>query len=226
MNGYKVVVDKSTVPVGTAEGPRRHPPRDDASVQRRQQSGVPEAGRGHRRLHEAGPRRHRRRRRARRRADEGAVRAVHAHWRADHDDGLRQRRAVQVRRERDAGDAHLVHERSRQRLRSWSAPTSTRSATPSARTAASAPSFLFPGVGYGGSCFPKDVKAMMRFAEDKDYDFKILRAVETVNERQKRRLVDEDGESLQVASRASASRSGGWRSSRRPTTCARRRQCR
>jgi len=51
------------------------------------------------------------------------------------------------------------------------------------------PSFLFPGVGYGGSCFPKDVKAMMRFAEDKAYDFKILRAVETVNEGQKRLLV-------------------------------------
>jgi UDPglucose 6-dehydrogenase len=50
-------------------------------------------------------------------------------------------------------------------------------------------SFLFPGVGYGGSCFPKDVKAMLRFAADKDYDFQILRAVESVNERQKRRLV-------------------------------------
>ena len=51
------------------------------------------------------------------------------------------------------------------------------------------PSFLFPGVGYGGSCFPKDVKAMVRFAEDKDYDFRILRAVEAVNEGQKLRLV-------------------------------------
>jgi UDPglucose 6-dehydrogenase len=51
------------------------------------------------------------------------------------------------------------------------------------------PSFLFPGVGYGGSCFPKDVKAMVRFAEDKDYDFRILRAVEAVNESQKSRLV-------------------------------------
>jgi len=50
-------------------------------------------------------------------------------------------------------------------------------------------SFLFPGVGYGGSCFPKDVKAMMRFAEDSDYDFRILKAVEAVNLSQKTRLV-------------------------------------
>jgi len=52
------------------------------------------------------------------------------------------------------------------------------------------PSFLFPGVGYGGSCFPKDVKAMLRFAESADYNFQILSAVESVNERQKLRLLD------------------------------------
>jgi UDPglucose 6-dehydrogenase len=51
-------------------------------------------------------------------------------------------------------------------------------------------SFLFPGVGYGGSCFPKDVKALLRSAADRGYDFKLLRAVEEVNERQKGRLVD------------------------------------
>jgi UDPglucose 6-dehydrogenase len=50
-------------------------------------------------------------------------------------------------------------------------------------------SFLFPGVGYGGSCFPKDVKAMVRFAAEKDYTFSILEAVEGVNERQKLRLL-------------------------------------
>src|SRR3954463_11345153 len=51
------------------------------------------------------------------------------------------------------------------------------------------PSFLFPGVGYGGSCFPKDVKAMLRFASVNDYDFQILKAVEDVNDSQKLRLL-------------------------------------
>ena len=51
-------------------------------------------------------------------------------------------------------------------------------------------SFLFPGVGYGGSCFPKDVKALLRSAAEKGYDFKTLRAVEAVNEVQKQRLVE------------------------------------
>jgi len=47
------------------------------------------------------------------------------------------------------------------------------------------PSFLFPGVGYGGSCFPKDVQAIVKFTADKGYDFQILKAVERVNHRQK-----------------------------------------
>jgi UDPglucose 6-dehydrogenase len=51
-------------------------------------------------------------------------------------------------------------------------------------------SFLFPGIGYGGSCFPKDVKALLKSAGDRGYDFKILRAVEAVNDRQKSRLVE------------------------------------
>ncbi|HJV64440.1 MAG TPA: UDP-glucose/GDP-mannose dehydrogenase family protein [Geomonas sp.] len=50
--------------------------------------------------------------------------------------------------------------------------------------------FLFPGVGYGGSCFPKDVKALVKTAEECSYDFVLLKAVETANERQKRVLSD------------------------------------
>lgn len=50
--------------------------------------------------------------------------------------------------------------------------------------------FLFPGVGYGGSCFPKDVKAIIRSAEEHHLEFEILRAVEDVNQRQKAMLVE------------------------------------
>lgn len=45
--------------------------------------------------------------------------------------------------------------------------------------------FLFPGIGYGGSCFPKDVQALVKSSEDAQYDFKILNAVMDVNEKQK-----------------------------------------
>jgi len=45
--------------------------------------------------------------------------------------------------------------------------------------------FLFPGIGYGGSCFPKDVQALARTAEENDYDFRILNAVMQVNQLQR-----------------------------------------
>lgn len=51
------------------------------------------------------------------------------------------------------------------------------------------PAFLFPGVGYGGSCFPKDVKAIIKFSQDRKYKFRILQSVEDVNEAQKLRLL-------------------------------------
>jgi UDPglucose 6-dehydrogenase len=50
--------------------------------------------------------------------------------------------------------------------------------------------FLFPGVGFGGSCFPKDVRAVMTMARQIGLDFDLLRSVERVNERQKRWLVE------------------------------------
>ncbi len=49
--------------------------------------------------------------------------------------------------------------------------------------------FLFPGIGYGGSCFPKDVKALSKSAQQVEYDFKILEAVMSVNENQKIHLL-------------------------------------
>jgi len=49
--------------------------------------------------------------------------------------------------------------------------------------------FLFPGIGYGGSCFPKDVRALVQSANEIDYDFKILNAVMNVNEKQKLHLL-------------------------------------
>jgi len=49
--------------------------------------------------------------------------------------------------------------------------------------------FLFPGIGYGGSCFPKDVKALVYSAKEVSYDFKILDAVTSVNDKQKSHLV-------------------------------------
>lgn len=50
-------------------------------------------------------------------------------------------------------------------------------------------SFIFPGVGYGGSCFPKDVKAIIRTAKEYNFDMKLLQAVEDVNQAQKSVLI-------------------------------------
>lgn len=51
--------------------------------------------------------------------------------------------------------------------------------------------FLFPGIGYGGSCFPKDVKALIKSGKQEDFDFKILEATEDINQKQKVILVDD-----------------------------------
>src|SRR5690606_24045462 len=51
-------------------------------------------------------------------------------------------------------------------------------------------SFLFPGIGYGGSCFPKDVKALARTMNELGADASILEAVDDLNDRQKRTLLD------------------------------------
>ncbi|MDT8449984.1 MAG: UDP-glucose/GDP-mannose dehydrogenase family protein [Wenzhouxiangellaceae bacterium] len=50
--------------------------------------------------------------------------------------------------------------------------------------------FIYPGAGYGGSCFPKDIRALARTAADHDHQARILQAVETVNQSQKKRLFE------------------------------------
>lgn len=52
------------------------------------------------------------------------------------------------------------------------------------------PSFLFPGVGFGGSCFPKDIRALRKMGEDAGYPLQVLTAVDEVNDRQKHVLLD------------------------------------
>jgi UDPglucose 6-dehydrogenase len=71
--------------------------------------------------------------------------------------------------------------------------------------------FLFPGPGYGGSCFPKDVKALVKTAEECNYDFSLLKAVEEVNELQKQvlsdkllRLLGDSSQALPLAGRTIA----------------------
>ena len=50
--------------------------------------------------------------------------------------------------------------------------------------------FIYPGCGYGGSCFPKDVRALVKTSDDKGYESKILKAVESVNSTQKNKLFE------------------------------------
>ena len=74
--------------------------------------------------------------------------------------------------------------------------------------------FLYPGCGYGGSCFPKDVKALVKTAEQNGYEMRVLKAVEEVNDKQKRVLFDKLGVER-------PSPCGAWHLSRKRTTCGR-----
>ena len=59
------------------------------------------------------------------------------------------------------------------------------------------PSFLFPGPGYGGSCFPKDVKALVQTARQRETPLMVLEAVESANDRQKKRLFEKLTDALE-----------------------------
>lgn len=78
------------------------------------------------------------------------------------------------------------------------------------------PSFLFPGPGYGGSCFPKDVKALVSTARQCDAPLQVLEAVEAANDRQKLRLFDKLSEA--VGGSVNGLRVGVWGLSFKPNT--------
>ncbi|NUQ21392.1 MAG: UDP-glucose/GDP-mannose dehydrogenase family protein [Gemmatimonadaceae bacterium] len=78
------------------------------------------------------------------------------------------------------------------------------------------PSFLFPGPGYGGSCFPKDVKALVRTAKEKGAALEVLEAVEEANERQKRRMFEKVKKALD--GKLKSARVGLWGLAFKPQT--------
>jgi len=78
------------------------------------------------------------------------------------------------------------------------------------------PSFLFPGPGYGGSCFPKDVKALVSTARNCETPLMVLEAVESANDRQKKRLFEKLSEAL--AGDVSGRRIAVWGLSFKPNT--------
>ena len=84
-------------------------------------------------------------------------------------------------------------------------------------------SFIYPGCGYGGSCFPKDVKALERTAQQMGYQAELLNAVENVNNRQKQVVFNKIVSSItRVICAVRSLRCGAWRSSQKPTICGKR----
>jgi UDPglucose 6-dehydrogenase len=87
------------------------------------------------------------------------------------------------------------------------------------------PAFLNPGIGFGGFCFPKDVQAFIRIAEKSGCDFSLLKEVEKINQGRVERFIEQVRKELWVL-RGKKLRCGGWRSSRIPMTFASRRRFR
>lgn len=82
--------------------------------------------------------------------------------------------------------------------------------------------FLYPGCGYGGSCFPKDVKALIKTAEKHGYEMKVLNAVESVNEKQKSVLFNKLFKHYKGALQGKKLLFGDLPSNRKQTICVRR----
>ena len=85
-------------------------------------------------------------------------------------------------------------------------------------------SFIYPGAGYGGSCFPKDVKALVHSAGEYEFDAQLLQVGRGRQQAPEAAAVPQDQRVLRRQAQGQDHRAcGAWRSSRTPTTCARRR---
>lgn len=80
--------------------------------------------------------------------------------------------------------------------------------------------FLYPGCGYGGSCFPKDVKALIKTAEKKGYSMKVLKAVEEVNENKSLYFSINSMITIKVICKVKLSLYGDWLLNRKQMICA------
>jgi len=122
----------------------------------------------------------------------------------------------------DAGYPHQLHERRGQPVRTGGGRREHGAPWDGGAIRASAGSFLYPGCGYGGSCFPKDIRALIKTAEDYGYEMRVIKAVEEVNDRQKEVLFDKLSQLLRgEAARPKRSPSGDSPLNRKPMMCAR-----
>ena len=122
-----------------------------------------------------------------------ALRAVPAHREAVSGHVARECGADQVRRQRAAVDQDQLHQRDGQSLRADGRRHQRRAPRHRPRQRIGF-AFLFPGVGYGGSCFPKDVRALAAMARRLGVEPRILDAVDEVNNRQKNVLLEKIGQ--------------------------------
>ena len=125
-------------------------------------------------------------RRVGRRRGRGGLRAA---WGADRPHRPLERRDDQARLERLPGDQDQLHQRDRERLRRGRRGRHRGRAGNGAGPADRRSRFLNAGLGFGGSCFPKDTQALKILAGNSGYHFQLLNSVIEVNELQKRRVM-------------------------------------
>ena len=196
MEAPKIVVGKSTVPVGTCEKIKakiaetlKARGREDLDLRRRLQPGIPQGRFRGGRLHEAGP--HHRRHLSE--DTEAVMRELYAPFNRNHEKMI----VMDVRSAeftKYAANCMLATKISFMNEMANLAEQLGADIEEVRKGIGSDPRigyhFIYPGLGYGGSCFPKDVRALIKTAEGVNFDAKLLRAVEERNNAQKSVLFD------------------------------------